>query len=81
MQRPEFQEGLSELISLAREEQVVIMCAEAVPWRCHRSLIGDALVVRGIAVRHITSRTRAEPHKLTPFAKVQGHQMTYPLAL
>jgi uncharacterized protein (DUF488 family) len=79
MQTPEFEEGVSELTSLAGEEQVAIMCAEAVPWRCHRSLIADALVVRGIPVRHIMSLTRADPHSLTPFAMIQGDRVTYPL--
>ena len=81
MQTPEFEEGIDVLISRAREEQVAIMCAEAVPWRCHRSLIADALTVRDIAVRHIMSRTRAEPHELTPFAKVEGRKITYPLQI
>jgi uncharacterized protein (DUF488 family) len=80
MQTPEFEEGLQKLIALARQEQVALMCAEAVPWRCHRSLIADALTVRGIPVRHIMSGTRAEPHSLTPFARVQGTRVTYPAA-
>ena len=54
------------------------MCAEAVPWRCHRSLIADALLARGIEVREITSATRAQPHTLTPWGKVTGRQVTYP---
>ncbi|HEV2383539.1 MAG TPA: DUF488 domain-containing protein [Terriglobia bacterium] len=78
MQTPEFEAGLGKLMGLAREEQVAIMCAEAVPWRCHRSLIADALVVRGIGVRHIMSLTRAEPHHLTPFAKKKDQRITYP---
>ncbi len=80
MQTPEFEQGLEQLIALSREEQVAVMCAEAVPWRCHRSLIADALAVRGIPVRHIMSPTRAEPHTLTPFAHVQGTRVTYPAA-
>jgi uncharacterized protein (DUF488 family) len=78
MQTTGFEEGLQKLIALARQEQAAIMCAEAVPWRCHRSLIADALAVRGISVRHIISGTRAEPHALTPFAHVQGTRVTYP---
>jgi uncharacterized protein (DUF488 family) len=78
MQTPEFDEGLEKLIALGRQEQVVVMCAEAVPWRCHRSLIADALTVRGTPVRHIMSRTRAEPHQLTSFAHVKGLRLTYP---
>jgi uncharacterized protein (DUF488 family) len=54
------------------------MCAEALPWRCHRSLIADALVTRGWDVRHILSRTQAEPHALTPFAKLDHGRLTYP---
>jgi uncharacterized protein (DUF488 family) len=55
------------------------MCAEAVPWRCHRSLIADALLVRGVPVAHIMSLTRRNPHTLTPFARVAGTSITYPL--
>jgi len=57
------------------------MCAEAVPWRCHRSLIADALLVRGVEVRHIMSLMRAEPHTLIPFARVEDTRITYPLEL
>ena len=78
MQTPEFTENLEALISLAAESQTAIMCAEAVPWRCHRSLIGDALLIRGIAVEDIISERSCEPHKLTPFAKVNGTTITYP---
>lgn len=78
MQTPQFQKSLEELIGLARAERTAIMCAEAVPWRCHRSLIADALVARGIEVREITSATRARPHALTPWAKVNGSVVTYP---
>jgi len=78
MQTPEFETGLDKLIKSAARTQVAIMCAEAVPWRCHRSLIADALVVRGIQVEHVTSATRAQPHSLTTFAKVEGTHITYP---
>jgi uncharacterized protein (DUF488 family) len=78
MQTPEFETGLDELIKSAARTQVAIMCAEAVPWRCHRSLIADALTVRGIQVEHIMSATRTQPHSLTPFAKVKGTHITYP---
>ncbi len=78
MQTPAFDEALAELSELARRERVAIMCAEAVPWRCHRSLVADALLVRGVAVRHIMSATQAHPHKLTPFARVSGTELTYP---
>ena len=78
MQTPEFEAGLEKLIQLAAREQTVIMCAETVPWRCHRSLIADALKVRGMQVEHIISASRAQSHLLTPFAKVLGIHITYP---
>ncbi len=78
MQTPQFAEGLERLMELAHEERVVLMCAEAVPWRCHRSLIADALLVRGIPTEDIMSATRRQPHRLTPFAKVRGTRLTYP---
>jgi uncharacterized protein (DUF488 family) len=78
MQTLQFETGLDKLIKSAARTQVAIMCAEAVPWRCHRSLIADALVVRGIQVEHVTSATRAQPHSLTTFAKVEGTHITYP---
>jgi uncharacterized protein (DUF488 family) len=80
MQTPEFEAGLKALIQTAKREQVAIMCAEAVPWRCHRSLIGDALEVRGIAVEDIMSATRTQAHELTSFATVEGSHVTYPAA-
>jgi uncharacterized protein (DUF488 family) len=78
MQTPEFERSLDELIELARREKVALMCAEAVPWRCHRSLIADALLVRGICTEDIMSATRRQVHQLTPFAKVRGAAITYP---
>jgi uncharacterized protein (DUF488 family) len=78
MQTPEFEAAIESLIEAAKREQVTIMCAEAVPWRCHRSLIGDALEARGIAVEDIMSATRTQPHELTSFAKVKGIHVTYP---
>lgn len=78
MQTAEFEKSLDELIELAQREQVAIMCAEAVPWRCHRSLIADALAARGIAVEHILSRSVAKAHRLTPFARVDGEKVSYP---
>ncbi len=78
MQTPEFATSLEALIEPARKERLAIMCAEAVPWRCHRSLIADALVARGISVRHIMTPTRAEPHTVTPWARVEGKSVTYP---
>lgn len=78
MQTPEFTSALEALITLATEKRTLIMCAEAVPWRCHRSLVGDALLVRGIAVEDIISATCAKPHNLTPWARVEGRRITYP---
>lgn len=78
MQTPEFEQSLEELIQLASQERIVLMCAEAVPWRCHRSLIGDALLVRGIRTEDIMSASRRQVHTLTPFAQVRGDTITYP---
>jgi uncharacterized protein (DUF488 family) len=78
MQTPEFKGGIDRLILLAADKQTVIMCAEAVPWRCHRSLIGDALLVRNIAVMDIIGEKTSKPHRLTPWAKVSGEDITYP---
>ncbi|MDQ1472812.1 MAG: hypothetical protein QOJ99_4292 [Bryobacterales bacterium] len=78
MQTPEFSRNLDVLIELATREQSAVMCAEAVPWRCHRSLIADALVVRGIEAREIVSLSGTRLHTLTPWAKVDGLQVTYP---
>jgi hypothetical protein len=78
MQTPEFEQSLEELIRLAKQGRIAIMCAEAVPWRCHRSLIADALLVRGIRAEDIMSPTRRQVHILTPFAKVRGTMVTYP---
>ena len=78
MQTPEFEQSLDELIQLANQERIVLMCAEAVAWRCHRSLIADALLVRGIRAEDIMSVTRRQVHSLTPFAMVWGTTITYP---
>jgi uncharacterized protein (DUF488 family) len=78
MQTNEFRENLAALIDLASKERVAIMCAEAVPWRCHRSLIADALVIRGVPVEDILSRANRKPHALTSFAHVEGKRITYP---
>ena len=78
MQTAEFEQALEELTALAREQPTAIMCAEAVPWRCHRSLIADALTIRGVTVKHIMSPTSAQPHRLTPFARMDGTRVTYP---
>ena len=78
MQTADFARGLAELRALADAGPVALMCAEAVPWRCHRSLIADALTIRGVEVREIWSPARTEIHKLTPFARVEGLRITYP---
>jgi uncharacterized protein (DUF488 family) len=74
----EFAQNLGALTELEARQKAAIMCAEAVPWRCHRSLIADALVIRGIPVMHIVSATKAEPHRLTSFARVEGTRIIYP---
>ena len=78
MQTPEFHKAIEQLIQLANQDRIAVMCAEAVPWRCHRSLIADALLVRGIRSEDIMSATRLQVHTITPFAKVQGTLITYP---
>jgi uncharacterized protein (DUF488 family) len=78
MQTDEFQRALEELMACGTDTRVAIMCAEAVPWRCHRSLIADALVVRGWEVRHILSQVKADEHRLTPFAVIDGDRLIYP---
>jgi uncharacterized protein (DUF488 family) len=78
MQTVEFQAGLEQLIELASQKRTVIMCAEAVPWRCHRSLIGDALLVRDISVEDILGEKISKPHEMIPLAKVGGKVITYP---
>jgi len=80
MRTPEFESALGGLQELAIRDRVAIMCAEAVPWRCHRSLIADALLARGVTVAHITSLAPARPHVLTSFARVEGARVTYPAA-
>jgi len=78
MQTAEFEQNLTDLQRLEEGRTMAIMCAESVPWRCHRSLIADALTARGTVVKHILSAARAEPHRLTPFAHVEGMSVTYP---
>jgi uncharacterized protein (DUF488 family) len=78
MQTAAFQGGLELLIQMSRQERVAIMCAEALPWRCHRSLVADALNVRGIPVIGILKENDCRTHNLTPFAHVEGMQITYP---
>lgn len=78
MQTEEFHEALKKLIQKSKDKTVAIMCAEAVPWRCHRSLIADALYAYHIPVVEIMSKTSAHEHKLTAWARIKGHQVWYP---
>ncbi len=78
MQTPEFTVALDDFITQAQRGGSVIMCAEAVPWRCHRTLIGDALLTRGFRVMDIFSAASAKPQTLTPWALVKGTLVTYP---
>jgi uncharacterized protein (DUF488 family) len=78
MQTAEFAAAIDDLIARAASSRTVIMCAESVPWRCHRSLVGDALLVRGIQVEDIMSEKSAKPHKLTAWARVDGLRIGYP---
>lgn len=78
MQTNEFQRAIEELIAYGANKKTAIMCAEAVPWRCHRSLIADALTIRGWEVRHIMSETKADRHKLASFAAVENGELRYP---
>ena len=78
MQTPEFASALEALVDAAAKEPIVIMCAEALPWRCHRSLISDSLTARGYPVEHIMSATKSNRHTMTSFARVEGTSITYP---
>jgi len=78
MQTGDFAKGLDEVIAMAGEARLALMCAEAVPWRCHRSLVADALAARGIPVEHIMSIKKRNPHTVTKFAKVEAGRVTYP---
>jgi uncharacterized protein (DUF488 family) len=77
MDSPEFATDLARVLDLARERRTAILCAEAVPWRCHRQLIADALVARGVEVRHLMGGAPAGPHRLTPFARLDGQRVVY----
>ena len=79
MQTKEFTDNLLKIIALARENKLGLMCAEALPWRCHRSLISDTLIVRHIKVEHIISAKSCLNHQLNEMAHVEGTQVTYPL--
>ncbi len=79
MQTKEFAENLLQLVALIRGNKIAVMCAEALPWRCHRNLLADALVARGIAVKHILTETSIINHDLTSFAHVEGTKVSYTL--
>ena len=78
MQSTDFRDAVDVLIAAGQQARIAIMCAEAVPWRCHRSLVADALVIRAVPVIEILSESQYRPHKLTPFAQVDGTAITYP---
>ena len=78
MQTEAFRRAIEELMTAARERRTTTLCAEAVPWRCHRSLISDALLIRGCEVLDIMTAKKVTPHKLTRFARVDGTRITYP---
>lgn len=78
MQTEEFSSAIDQLMERGRTSNAAIMCAEAVPWRCHRSLIGDALLVRNVKVLDIMTEKSAKPHTLTSFARVEGQRVRYP---
>ena len=78
MQTREFEQALDRLVQLCAEKRCALMCAEAVPWRCHRSLLADALVARGMQVAHIMSGTRSDVHNPTPFARIENGKIIYP---
>jgi uncharacterized protein (DUF488 family) len=78
MQTGEFAESLEKLMELGKRERIAVMCAEAVPWRCHRSLIADALLARGVSVSHIMGKTKLAAHEFTSFARIVGATVVYP---
>jgi uncharacterized protein (DUF488 family) len=78
MQTGEFNQHVDQVAAMAQGLRCALMCAEAVPWRCHRSMVADALTVRGVPVRHIIGKGNARPHSLTPFARVTGTRILYP---
>jgi uncharacterized protein (DUF488 family) len=78
MQTEEFRRALDELLDYAAAAPTAVMCAEALWWRCHRSLLADALVARGVPVRHIMSERSATPHELSGLARIDGDRIVYP---
>lgn len=77
MESPAFQEAIASVIATARSQTVALMCAEAVPWRCHRQLIADALVAHGLEVVHVIGPGESRPHALTPFARLEDGRIIY----
>lgn len=80
METVAFEDGLDDLLGMTEERETAVMCAEAVWWRCHRTLIADALSSRGVAVVHLVDERRAEPHHLTRFAHIEDGRVSYPAA-
>ncbi|MRR55150.1 MAG: DUF488 domain-containing protein [Deltaproteobacteria bacterium] len=78
MQTEEFAENIEKLMEMGKKERIAVMCAEALPWRCHRSLIADALMVRGVSVAHIMGKAKLVAHELTSFARTHGTTIIYP---
>jgi uncharacterized protein (DUF488 family) len=78
MQTPAFAAAVDALVGMLEKERIALMCAEAVPWRCHRSLIADALALRGFCVSHIMGPDTARPHTVTAWGHVEGQRITYP---
>lgn len=78
MQTPDFADSMQTLLAIATSRRCVLMCAEAVPWRCHRSMIADALVLRGLDVEHIISVRERKTHVITPWARTDGLKIVYP---
>jgi uncharacterized protein (DUF488 family) len=81
METPDFARGLEDLLALAARQRIAIMCAEAQPWQCHRRLISDGLVARGIRVEHIMGPGERRVHEPPPFARIEGGRVTYPALL
>ncbi|PTR17279.1 uncharacterized protein DUF488 [Nitrosospira sp. Nsp2] len=80
MQTPDFTDNIRTVVEIAASGPCALMCAEAVPWRCHRSLIADALVLRGLCVEHIMGVQERKPHVITPWARTDGLEIVYPPA-
>jgi uncharacterized protein (DUF488 family) len=77
METAAFAAALDQVVAEARRHTVVLMCAEALPWRCHRQLVADALLTRDMEVVHILDRAHSEPHRMTPFARIEATRLIY----